>query len=147
MQYRIAIDPGMSGVGFAVWNHGHFVKVATISPKGPDHLAKLKDLQVKLNKFYLGLLAEGGPGSFIEIIVIEEWEKFIPRCKVSSMLKSAEGRGLLIGVSCSYCDDIRFIGKGKVGKGEAQMLAQHAGINGSAHARDAAHLGLLAGFF
>jgi len=143
--YQISVDPGMTGVGFAVWKNLRFSSVATLKPKGKDHLAKLMSLQVQLNAFYLGVLSQ--PESSIETIVIESWERFIPKFKVATMMKSAEGRGVLIAVSMCYCQDIRFISKGKTKKGEAQMVAEHAGITGSAHAKDAYHLGMLAGFF
>lgn len=144
-RFQISFDPGMSGVGIAVWQNGVFSGLFTLRPKGKTHLEKLVDLKQQLNKFYLSDVLYA-PGSEIDEIVFESWERYLPRFKVASMMKSAEGRGLLIGVSLNYCDNIRYVSKGKTKKDEAQFLAQCANIEGSSHAKDAYHLGLLAGF-
>ena len=142
--YQIAFDPGMTGCGYSIWNNGIWQCVGTITPRGSDHLSKLKDLQVKATDFFTLLLAD--PPGVVERIAIEEWEGYFPRFKVATMLKSAEGRGLLISVCYRFCDDIRFVSKGKTKKDQAQMIALRSGIKGSAHAIDSFHLGLLAGF-
>lgn len=142
--YKIAFDPGMMGCGYSVWQNSKWLKVGTIIPKGCDHLTKLKDLQEKLTAFYIDLLNE--PNSSIGRVIIEEWERFIPRIKIASMLKSAEGRGVLISVTSLFCKDICFLNKKQASKREAQWLAKVNGVSGSNHALDAYYLGILGGF-
>ncbi|MGC8605717.1 MAG: hypothetical protein ACP5VS_18795 [Desulfomonilaceae bacterium] len=142
--YQIAFDPGTMGCGYSIWQNNKWLKAETIIPKGQDHLAKLRDLQEKLTEFYMNLLNE--PGSVVSRVIIEEWERFIPRFKVTAMLKSAEGRGVLISVTSLFCKDICFVNKQQASKREAQWLAKKNGVIGSSHALDAYYLGILGGF-
>lgn len=142
--YQIAFDPGMVGCGYSTWQNNKWSGVGTIIPKGQDHLTKLKNLQEKLTEFYVNLLSE--PGSVVSRVIIEEWERFIPRIKIATMLKSAEGRGVLISVTSLFCKDICFVNKKQASKKEAQWLAKVKGVTGSNHALDAYYLGILGGF-
>jgi hypothetical protein len=142
--YQIAFDPGMTGCGYSVWQNRQWLKTGTIIPKGHEHLTKLINLQEKLTEFFINLLSE--PNSLVVKVVIEEWERFIPRFKVATMLKSAEGRGVLISVASLFCQDICFVNKRRAPKHEAQWLATANQVSGSSHALDAYYLGILGGF-
>ena len=142
--YQIAFDPGMVGSGYAVWQNQKWLKNGTIIPKGFDHLTKLIDLSQKLLVFYTDLLRAAN--GFVSKAIIEEWVKHIPRFKIATMLKSAEGRGVIVSVTSGYCRDICFLSKNQASKTEAQAVAKQHGVIGSKHAIDAYHLGILGGF-
>jgi hypothetical protein len=61
-------------------------------------------------------------------------------------MRCAEARGIIIAVSFDYAVGVSYISKGTKGKAEAQMIAKNRGVEGSEHAVDALHLGILAGF-
>ena len=72
--YQIAFDPGISGVGYSIWENTKWIRAGTIRPKHGAYLAKLTDLREKLTNLYLELLIE--PESFVGRVIIEDWEKF-----------------------------------------------------------------------
>ena len=142
--YQIAFDPGITGVGYSIWENTKWIRAGTIRPKHGAYLAKLTDLREKLTQLYLELLIE--PESFVGRVIIEDWEKFIPRHRIATMLKCSEGRGVIVSVSSGFCKNISFVNKHQAPKKEAQMLARKNGVKGSNHALDAYYLGILGGF-
>lgn len=143
--YQIAIDPGLTATGFAVFSNGKVDKVGTIRPKGEFRSDKLLSLARQLRTFY------GEIRSRFQIqpdqVVIEQWESHSPTNRFQTMVACAEARGVIFALSAEYCDSIRYLSKGKTPKAEADMVATRMGVTGSEHARDALHLGLLAGFY
>ncbi len=89
ISYQLAFDPGMVGCGYAIWENDKWFKAGTIIPKGRDHLTKLKGLQEELTELYGGLLSD--PESYVGKVIIEDWEKRIPRHRIATMLKCSEG--------------------------------------------------------
>lgn len=144
MPYQIAIDPGLSGTGYCVFLDGHVHETGTIFPKGDTPTAKLAHLGDTLRATYNRLRAD--MGEFPQQITIEEWHQHFERFKFHSMIKCAEARGIIMAVSFEYTDSVRYISKGKAKKEEAEMLAKSLGVDGSEHAKDALHLGVLAGY-
>ena len=142
--YQIAFDPGMVGCGYSAWKNDKWFKAGTIIPKGGDYFTKLRNLQEKLTELYLGLLNE--PGSYVSKIIIEDWERYIPRHRIATMLKCSEGRGVLVSISSMFCKNISFVNKHQAPKSEAKWLAKKNGVTGSNHALDAYYLGILGGF-
>ncbi|MFH0960915.1 MAG: hypothetical protein V1897_19700 [Pseudomonadota bacterium] len=142
--YQIAFDPGITGVGYSIWQNTKWIRAGTIKPKHGAYLTKLTDLREKLTQLYFELLIE--PESSIERVIIEDWEKFIPRHRIATMLKCSEGRGVIVSVSSGFCKDISLVNKHQAPKKEAQVLARKDGVKGSNHALDAYYLGMLGGF-
>lgn len=142
--YQIAFDPGMIGCGYSVWENGLWLKTGTLIPKGGDHLSKLQDLQEKLLELYTKLLQD--KIAYVGRVIIEDWQKSTPQFRVAGMLKCAEGRGVVVAVSTRFCKNINFLNKSNAPKTEAQWLAMKHGVDGSEHALDAYHLGILGGF-
>jgi hypothetical protein len=142
--YQLAFDPGMVGCGYAIWENNKWLKAGTIIPKGGDHLTKLKGLREELTELYWDLL--GNPASYVGKVIIEDWEKRIPRHRIATMLKCSEGRGVIVSVTSRFCTNISFVNKHQAPKAEAQMLAKINGVSGSNHTLDAYHLGILGGF-
>ncbi len=124
--YQVAFDPGITGVGYSIWQNCKWIRAGTIRPKHGDYLAKLAELRDRLTQLYLDLLIE--PGSFVERVIIEDWEKFIPRHRIATMLKCSEGRGVIVSVSSGFCKNISFVNKHQAPKREAQMLARKTGF-------------------
>ncbi len=144
MPYQIAIDPGLSGTGYAVFVDGRTHETGTIFPKGDTPAAKLSHLSDALRQIYNRLRDE--QNEFPTEIAIEEWHQHYERYKFHSMIKCAEARGIIMALSFEYTDKVRYINKGKAKKYEADILSKHFGFEGSEHAKDALHLGVLAGY-
>lgn len=144
MPYQIAIDPGLTGTGYCVFLDGRVHEVGTIYPKGSTASGKLSNLSATLRQTYNRLRSE--LGEFATEITIEEWHQHFERFKFASMVKCAEARGVIAGVSFEYTDKVKYISKGKAKKDEAEMLAKRLKVDGSEHAKDALHLGVLAGY-
>lgn len=142
--YQISIDPGLSGTGYCVFLDGKPHETGTIKPKGENQSEKLSALSSMLRETYNRLRHE--LGDYPAEITIEEWHKHYDRVKFNSMVKCAEARGVIMAVSYEYCDHLKYLSKGKAPKEEAEMLAKRLGITGSEHAKDALHLGILAGY-
>lgn len=142
--YQIAIDPGLSGTGYAVFVDGRVHEIGTISPKGDTGTERLSSLGDSLRNTYNRLRTE--QGDFPSEIAIEEWHQHFEKFKFASMVKCAEARGIIMAVSFEYSETVRYISKGKAKKDQADMLAKRLGFEGSEHARDALHLGVIAGY-
>lgn len=142
--YQIAIDPGLTGTGYCVFVDGRPHEVGTITPRGDTYADKLSFLSDSLRKTYNRLRTEHN--EFPTEITIEEWHQHFEKFKFASMVKCAEARGIIMAVSFEYSEKVRYISKGKAKKDEAEMLAKRLGIEGSEHAKDALHLGVLAGY-
>jgi Holliday junction resolvasome RuvABC endonuclease subunit len=143
--YQIAIDPGLTGTGYAVFIDGRVHETGTIYPKGDTMTSRLGTLRRVLSEVYGRLVAERGERP--SEITIEEWHRHYDRVKFHSMVKCAEARGIILGVSLEYCEHVRYLSKGSTGKQEAELLAKICKIDGSEHAKDALHLGILAGYY
>lgn len=143
--YQVAIDPGLTATGFAVFSNGKVDKVGTIRPKGSFRSDKLLDLARQLRTFYSEIRSQFQIQP--DQIVIEQWECHSPVNRFQTMVACAEARGVIFALSAEYCDSIRYLSKGKAPKAEANQIASSLGVTGSEHARDALHLGLLAGFY
>ena len=141
-KYDLAIDPGSVGTGVAVFRNGRIMEIATIWPKGKDRIKKLLSLRDQ----YRGLLIKLGDSGAIARIAVEEWHKHISKEKTYGIMKCAEARGVIIAVSLDYAGVVSYISKGTKPKIEAVMIAKSRGCEGSEHAIDALHLGILAGF-
>lgn len=142
--YQIAIDPGLSGTGYCVFVDGRVHEVGTLHPKGSTASGRLSNLSDSLRATYNRLRNE--LGEFPKEITIEEWHQRFERYKFASMVKCAEARGVIMAVSFEYTDTVKYISKGKAKKEEAEMLAKMLCVEGSEHAKDALHLGVLAGY-
>ena len=143
--YQVAIDPGMRGTGYCVFLDGKPHEVGTINPKGTTQSERLCNLSDALRRCYNRLKDEHG--DFPVEVAIEEWHQHFERFKFASMVKCAEARGVIMAVSFEYADTVRYISKGKAKKNQADMLAKQFGFReGSEHAKDALHLGILAGY-
>lgn len=144
MPYQIAIDPGLSGTGYCVFVDGRVHETGTIFPKGDTPSERLQHLSNSLRATYNRLRAE--QGDFPIEITIEEWHQHFEKFKFASMVKCAEARGIIMAVSFEYSDKVKYISKGKAKKDEAELLARQLKVSGSEHAKDALHLGVLAGY-
>jgi Holliday junction resolvasome RuvABC endonuclease subunit len=144
-RYQVAFDPGLTATGWALFRNGAIESVGTIRPKGSVRQDKLFDLASKLKELFRGW--EEHFGCKASVVAIEEWGGHSPSNRFQTMIGCAESRGLLVAICFEYSKEVRYISKGKSPKAEAAWLADRLGIKGSEHARDAAHLGLLAGFF
>lgn len=144
MPYQIAIDPGLSGTGYCVFVDGRVHETGTIFPKGETSTARLAHLSDTLRAIY-NRLAQQQDG-FPDEISIEEWHQHFEKYKFASMVKCAEARGVIMAVSLEYAHRVRYISKGKAKKDEAEMLAKQFKVEGSEHAKDALHLGILSGY-
>ena len=142
--YRIAIDPGLTATGFAVFSNGNVDEVGTIRPKGSVRSDKLLSLAQQLRVFYQNTWVKFQ--AKCDQVVIEQWESHSPVNRFQTMVACAEARGVIFALSSEFCDSISYLSKGKTPKTEADWWAANLGIAGSEHARDALHLGLLAGF-
>lgn len=145
MKYQIAIDPGLSATGWAVFCEGKVVEIGTIRPKGPDRMAKLSYLFSQMVELFYNYWKIYG--AFPAEITVEQWESHSPVERFQTMVVCAEARGIIVGVSLDYCSNIKYLSKGTSSKKEAAFLANAVGLVGSEHARDAFHLGCLAGYY
>ena len=141
-RYDRAIDPGSVGTGVAIFRDGRIMEICTIWPKGKDRIKKLLSLKTQ----YDDLLKKLSGSGTIARIAVEEWYKHIAGAKTYGIMKCAEARGVLIAVSLDYAGVVSYISKGTKAKAEAVMVAKSRGCEGSEHAIDALHLGILAGF-
>ncbi len=147
MPYQVAIDPGLTATGWAVFCDGKVEQTGTIWPKGEFKIDRLKDLSLKLRGLYQTLASSHS--GFAESISVEAWETHSPTNRFQTMVTCAEARGIIMAVSYEYTDNVKYVSKGKASKTEAAMLVSRMGesANGSEHARDAVHLGVLAGYY
>lgn len=144
MRYQVAIDPGLTATGWAVFSDGKFRNSGTIWPKGPFRLSKMRNLADGVRKLFEYLEAQNLNRP--EEVSIEQWESHSPSNRFQSMVACAEARGIIFTVSSEYTDTVKYITKGKSPKSQADFLARSLGVSGSEHARDAVHLGVLAGY-
>jgi Holliday junction resolvasome RuvABC endonuclease subunit len=144
--YQIAIDPGLTATGWAVFADGQVEQTGTIWPKGDFKVDRLKDLSIKLRGLFLTLYNThcAKPDS----ITVEAWETHSPTNRFQTMVTCAEARGIIMAISYEFSECVKYLSKGKASKAEAAMIVGSLGekANGSEHARDAVHLGVLAGY-
>lgn len=142
--YKIAIDPGLSATGWAVFCDGRVDLTGTVRPDGQYRLDKLLNLASRMRILYAGLCARYGiaPAE----VTIEQWEGHSPIVRFQTMVACAEARGIIMAISCEFANTVKYLSKGKAKKSQADLLARSLGITGSEHARDAVHLGALAGY-
>jgi Holliday junction resolvasome RuvABC endonuclease subunit len=138
MNYQVAVDPGLTATGWALFSGGKALESGTIRPRGTLRLDKLISLTDKLRTEYRGAPEE---------VTIEQWEGHSPVARFQTMLACAEARGIIFAVSHEFTDTVQYLSKGKSPKSQADLLANSLGITGSEHARDAVHLGYLAGYY
>lgn len=143
-EYQISFDPGLTATGWALFRNGLIDSTGTIRPRGTVRQDKLFDLSSKLRLLFSDTINRFG--SKARIAALEEWGSFSPSCRFQTMVACAEARGVLVAICFEYAEEVRYINKGKTPKTQATWLASKFGIKGSEHARDAAHLGMLAGF-
>jgi Holliday junction resolvasome RuvABC endonuclease subunit len=142
--YCVAFDPGLTATGWALFTVGEINSTGTIRPAGVARQDKLFDLTSKLEKLFVDWKSRFN--SKAEVIAIEEWGGHSPSNRFQTMIACAEARGVLVAMCFQYSRKLKYISKGKTPKTEAAWLADRLGLRGSEHSRDAAHLGLLAGF-
>ena len=143
--YQIAFDPGLSATGWALFDVNGIDSTGTIRPKGSNRSDKLFYLHKELNLLFSNWVDRFG--GLAKTAAIEEWGKFSQISRFQTMIACAEARGILMAICFQYAKEVKYVTKGKAPKAEADWLAAKFGIKGSEHARDAAHLGMIAGFF
>lgn len=143
--YQVAIDPGLTGTGYCVFLDGHIHETGTIYPKGDTQTSRLEHLKEAMSNVFVRLESEQGVAP--TEVTIEEWHRHYDRVRFGSMVKCAEARGIILCVTLAHCGAVKYLGKGTAKKTEAEMLAKKLRVDGSEHAKDALHLGVLAGYY
>lgn len=145
MSVNISIDPGLSATGWALWVNGDCIKTGTLRPpkalkEETDRLLWLGD---ELEKVLSSASDEFGQ---ILTVAVEKFQGFTHKPNMLAMMKCSAARGVCLDVGRSYSKQVISVNKKTAGKSDAAWLAKAYKIKGSEHARDAVHLGCVAGF-
>lgn len=126
----------------------HYIYGVDMDEQTERLLLLKRELTAILSNAYDDYHGEGAP--IAEIAIEEFGQHFNPgidrKSNMTSMMKSSCARAVCIVIADNWAANVVAINKGRAPKTEADMLARHYGVSGSAHERDSLHLGLLAGY-
>jgi Holliday junction resolvasome RuvABC endonuclease subunit len=145
---KISFDPGMTATGWCIWHNGKVLDMGTIRPKGGNHISKINDLCLKVNK-----LIRDETMCF-DTAAIEKFEPFYGKSGKStmkSMMLCSCIQGILVGTCISNGLTTTIVSKGRITKEKTRVRAKCFGIldkfkKPSKDALDAWEIGLAAGF-
>ena len=145
---KIAFDPGIRATGAAAFHAGK-TYTKTFRPKVQGAASERRRNLVDQILVWIENM-ERENNTKVSAFCVEQYVKFIPNFKKSSLRVLFEFTGYFIGRLENYAPKreipIYEICKGQATKAEATMLAAQKGIHGTGHEADAYYLGLLAGF-
>lgn len=145
---KISFDPGITATGWCIWHNGKVLDMGTIRPRGDNHVSKINDLCLKVNK-----LIRDETMCF-DTAAIERFQGFYgdqAKSTMKSMMLCSCVQGVLIGICMSSGLTTITVSKGKTSKKNTMVRAKAVGLFDkfkriSKDALDAYEIGIAAGF-
>jgi Holliday junction resolvasome RuvABC endonuclease subunit len=123
----IAFDPSIVKTGWCVALDGKVVDIGIIkvNPK-MEMNQRLEMLGIAVRDLAERVIGNGG--AWIDLCLVEEFEKRTDRPNLLSMIKCATAAGLIYGLMIKYAREVRLVNKYFISKDETRWLAIDRGI-------------------